>query len=188
MILSDSGTPYNATLVLVDDETEILEILEARFRGVVERLVSFSDPSAALEFVRTHSVDAMLMDLKMSGMDGLTLFGEVLKVQPATVGIFLTGFGDKVNVQTALKMGAFDFIDKPFNDKLLIASIKRALERAQSEKLIREILEVFLKSNTQLDHKAFDLMTVGEKEKALRAALGLARVRLENLRTPKAGN
>jgi YesN/AraC family two-component response regulator len=139
-----------------------------------------ADPETARKIVSTNPVDVAVLDVRMPGTDGLTLFKELKQLQPSLLAIFLTGFGDKQSVQAAIRLGAENVIDKPFNYNYLRLSLVRAVEKSHQERLIREILELFVMHYTKLDFAKFEKLQAAEKERTLQAALGVARLQIMN--------
>jgi two-component system response regulator FixJ len=83
---------------------------------------------AALPNVKSGCV---VTDVRMPGMSGLDLLGHLIQARSALPVIIITGHGDVPLAVEAMKLGAVDFIEKPFNDELILASIRAALARAQ---------------------------------------------------------
>src|SRR5438105_11441988 len=125
-------------IYIVDDEEPMRDSLSwlLRSRGLDSRL--FASAEAFLDFVRSPDASpaepgCMVLDVRMEGMSGTELFDKLREEQacPAWPAIFLTGHGDVPMAVDALKMGAFDFVEKPFNDNSLVARIEAALADSQ---------------------------------------------------------
>jgi two-component system response regulator ChvI len=118
------------TIALVDDDRNILAsvAMTLETEGYVVR--TYSDGAEALRGLTAEPVDLAILDIKMPRMDGLELL-ERLRKQSALPVIFLTSKDDEVDELMGLRMGADDYIKKPFSQRLLIERI-RALLRRQS--------------------------------------------------------
>lgn len=120
------------TLLIVDDEPDLRDLLGEISSGVASKILYACDGEEALEVFRAESeiqpIDAVLSDISMPRKNGIELLSELRFLGHYTPFIFLTGFGDKEKMATAIKLGAFDFFDKPANNKNLVARLAQALE------------------------------------------------------------
>jgi len=169
---------HNATLLFVDDEPAILEVLSRTFQSEVSNVLTCENPLLAIDIVKKNHIDLVVLDLRMPGMDGITLYKEMKQFSPDLVAIFLTAHGDKESVQDALRLGAVNFVDKPYEKNYLKLVVRSALEKNRYETLIKEILELFVQTFTEADFARFKLMDINEKEKIIRAALGVAKIKI----------
>lgn len=116
------------TVALVDDDRNILAsvgmALEAEGLGVR----TYTDGTAALAALSTQPADLAVLDIKMPRMDGMELLQRLRKVTPMPV-IFLTSRDDEIDEVLGLKLGADDYIKKPFSQRLLIERIRAVLRR-----------------------------------------------------------
>ena len=128
------------SIVIVDDEVDLIEILvdELMDAGIIAEFITFDNPLKVLEFFAqcqdASEIDLILSDINMPGMDGFKMYTEIKKLQKYVPIIFLSGYGNKEKVCTALQVGAFDFIDKPFKTNELVCSVKAALKRREKER------------------------------------------------------
>ena len=90
----------------------------------------------ALERIREQDYDAIVTDIKMPGMDGLALLGEIRSVRPRTPTLLITGHGEHDLAVQALRGGAYDFVQKPIDRDYFVASLERAI---QLRRLDREV-------------------------------------------------
>lgn len=168
----------NATILFVDDEPAILDVLSRTFKNEVSTVLTCENPMHALDLLKTNLVDLVVLDLRMPGKDGLTLYKEMKEIRPDLAVIFLTAHGDKESVQEALRLGADNFVDKPYEKNYLKLIVRKALEGARYESLIKEILELFLYHYTDADPSVFKQLPYEEKEKLIKAALGVAKLKI----------
>lgn len=166
------------SILFVDDEDGILEILQHMFEGVVGTVLTANTPAKAIEIAKQNHIHLAVLDLKMPQMSGLALLKELRKIQPSLVCMFLSGHGDKLSVQEAMRLGVEDFIDKPFEDRVLMIQVKKALDKVYYETLLNEVLELFVLHYSKMDKHKYDKLAYDEKTKTLRAALGVARMKI----------
>src|SRR6266446_6245858 len=117
-------------IALVDDDRNILTSVAMTLESEGFTVRAFSDGAEALRGMAAQPVDLAILDIKMPRMDGLELL-ERLRKQGDLPVIFLTSKDDEVDELMGLRMGADDYIKKPFSQRLLIERI-RALLRRQS--------------------------------------------------------
>ena len=119
-----------AQVLIVDDDPALLEALPEAIRLRMEDLdVDTSDSAqGALERIAETDYDALVVDIKMPGMDGLELLAEIKKLQPDTPTILITGHGDHELAVEALRGGAQDYVTKPIDRDYFVSSLSRAIE------------------------------------------------------------
>lgn len=108
---------------MVDDEREVLSSLKRVFFEDDYHIHTARNGQDALELLEKVRIDAALIDLKMPGMDGLTLLKEIRKGYPAIMIMMLTGYGGVREAVEAIKLGAVDFLEKPFSAEGLCARV-----------------------------------------------------------------
>lgn len=137
-------------LLIVDDEAELREILAMYIEEEGIQTKSAVNGQEAFNLMLSaegKSVMAILSDIKMPKMDGLTLLKNLRENQIEIPVILLTAFGDKEKAVEALKYGAFDFQDKPFDRPRLIETVKNAMQLGHDMKnLEAEIEELMIKN------------------------------------------
>lgn len=111
------------SLLLVDDEPGVIQTLRRVFVEEDYVIQEAPDGLHALEILGKSTIDAALVDLKMPGMDGLDLLKEIRGRSPETMVILLTGYGAVEEAVNAMKLGAVDFIEKPFAPESLRARV-----------------------------------------------------------------
>ena len=120
-------------ILVVDDESSVLDALASMLRSqligaVVDTAVT---ADAALKQLAQTSYDAIVTDIRMPDMDGLTLLKEIRALSPATPTILITGADDNELAVQALRLGAYDYIRKPPDIDYLLASLNRAIQVRQ---------------------------------------------------------
>ncbi len=117
-------------ILVVDDEPRFASVVCRLLRSVGYKDVDFV-PSGeeALEQIGTRPCDVLITDLRLNGMDGLTLMAEVKRRSPGTDAILMTAFADVETAKSALKRGALDYLVKPFDNDELVSLIRQAQAR-----------------------------------------------------------
>jgi two-component system response regulator HydG len=133
------------TVLVVDDERSNVESLEKIFVREGMRVLVANDAKRALEVLRSHKVDVVLTDLMMPGTTGLELLPAVKQVAPDVEVVLMTAFGSVEAAVSAMREGAYDFVEKPLKRLSIVKSVKQAAER---QKLVAE--NRFLKDEIKL--------------------------------------
>jgi two-component system cell cycle response regulator len=116
-------------ILIVDDEPTVLDLVSTKLEAEGYRCTTAENGEAALALAREQSFNVIITDLLMPGIDGFTLI-EVVKAKYPTTGIIaITGRTDVESAVRAMKIGADDFITKPFNLEHLVISVERTLEK-----------------------------------------------------------
>lgn len=117
------------TILLVDDEEDIRNstMQSLQLSGLVVR--DFTSSQTALDHVTPGFTGVVVSDIRMPGMDGMTLMGKIHEIDPDVPVILVTGHGDVQLAVRAMREGAYDFIEKPFSAQHLAEIIARALDR-----------------------------------------------------------
>jgi DNA-binding NtrC family response regulator len=132
-----------ASILVVEDKDAMQQMLSATLVDEGYEVDIASDGQEGIRRAREKRYDLVLTDLKLPGADGIEVLSEVKEVDPETSVIVMTAFGTVESAVEAMKMGAFDFLTKPFDTDRLSLLIKRALEnrRLMAENiLLREEL------------------------------------------------
>lgn len=120
------------TIALVDDDQNIRTSVSIALEGEGFRVRSFGDGVEALRGLGAQPADLVVLDIKMPRMDGMELLQKLRQNSEVPV-IFLTSKDDEVDELMGLRMGADDYIKKPFSQRLLIERIRALLRRAELE-------------------------------------------------------
>ena len=118
------------TIALVDDDRNILTSVSMALEAEGFKTRTYTDGAEALRGLTTQPADLAVLDIKMPRMDGMELL-QRLRKQSAIPVIFLTSKDDEVDELLGLRMGADDYIKKPFSQKLLIERIRALLRRLE---------------------------------------------------------
>ncbi|MCE5335880.1 MAG: response regulator [Desulfobacteraceae bacterium] len=134
--------PEPVAKVLVADDDEVFqEILAETVEGAGAQVELVSDGVAALEQLAAGEFDILISDLNMPRMDGLTLLRQVRALYPSILSILVTGFGSLESAIEALRLGAYDYIQKPFMVEQVAVTIRNAIDKVTSYKEKAILLE-----------------------------------------------
>jgi two-component system response regulator HydG len=128
-------------ILLIDDDKEHCEILEAAIRELGHDVTFTVSPHDALERVGREAFAAILTDLGMSDMGGLELCSRILGTRPDSLVIVVTGNGSLETAIAAMRAGAYDFLTKPVDAKLLSLTIARAIEHHRLQAEVKQLRE-----------------------------------------------
>src|SRR5262249_8188124 len=120
--------PKLGRLLVVDDEVELMNALRETLTDQGYEVVGVTSARDALEAQSQRPCDLLLTDLMMPEMDGIQLLRKLLESDPNAVGIIMTGQGTIQTAVEAMKLGAFDYILKPFKLQVVLPILARAME------------------------------------------------------------
>jgi two-component system NtrC family response regulator len=115
-------------ILIVDDEKNYLLVLEDLLMEEGYQVVTADSAQKGLDIVSGHDLDVVITDMKMPGMDGMTLLQKVHALNPDLPIIMMTAFGSVEKAVEAMRNGAFDYILKPFKNEELKVTIRKAIE------------------------------------------------------------
>ena len=118
------------TIALVDDDRNILTSLRMLLEAEGYKILAYTDGVSALEGITADPPDLAILDIKMPRMDGMELLRRLRQKSEMPV-IFLTSKDDEIDELFGLKMGADDFIRKPFSQRLVVERVRAILRRSQ---------------------------------------------------------
>ncbi|MGR3173085.1 MAG: sigma-54-dependent transcriptional regulator [Candidatus Scalindua sp.] len=140
-------------ILVVDDEVKACELLKRLLKKNEYDVIISHNGEDAIEKVKNDKPDAMLLDVRMPGMDGIEVLKRVRKIDPLLPVILVTAYGNIGNAVQAVKLGAYDYLTKPVdNDKIAVA-LRNALNELQLKRETR-----MLRSNLNENPPLFELM------------------------------
>ena len=141
-------------IALVDDDKNIVTSLSLALKGEGFVVEAFEDGAAALEALTSQPMDSFdigIFDIKMPKMDGLELLRRLRATQELPV-IYLTSKDDEIDELIGLKMGADDYITKPFSQRLLVERVRTILRRTKARQAVTEDEEdIMVRGGLRLD-------------------------------------
>jgi signal transduction histidine kinase len=126
-------------ILVVDDAEMVRYVLTEKLVESGFSVESACDGASAVEIFQRSRFDAVLLDLKMPGMDGIETLKELLKRDPDVPVIMVTAFGDIATAVEAIKLGAYDFVEKPPQISRIVLTIRHALEKATLERELKNM-------------------------------------------------
>ena len=121
----------NGSVLIVDDEIDMVGVLHNFLEENGFVVVATLSARKALELMRAHNFDLLIADLVMPEMDGIELLNAAWEIDPDLIGIIMTGHGSTESAVDAMKAGAFDYLLKPFEFKMLLPICARAMKVRQ---------------------------------------------------------
>lgn len=175
-------TPPSAHICIVDDDDQVRRFLEEVFRSVGMAVSAFAGGG---EFVRNwvpQGPTCVLLDLRMPKMNGTEVHEWLRTHHPRVPVIFLTGFADVPTAVAAMRLGAFDFIEKPFNIQHLIERAQEALRLARQHLTEVGPGAAWLPLLTAREREVLDLIVAGQRNKTIAQELGISERTVETHR------
>jgi two-component system response regulator FixJ len=125
--------PSSNTVHIIDDDEALRDSLTFLLRTVRLDVLSYPSAAAFLEALPDANLSCIITDVRMPGMSGIDLLRNLRERKISVPVIVITGHGDIPLAVEAMKIGAIDFLEKPFDDEVLIASVKAALRQKEGE-------------------------------------------------------
>lgn len=162
---------------VVDDDEAMRDSITCLLEAVNLPCKSFGDANAFLEFCTPQQLGCILLDIRMPGMNGMELL-ENLKANGISLPvIIITGHGDVPLAVRALKSGAFDFVQKPFDASELLGRVHEALKLVQEnclENMKQDSLRSHFDTLTGREREIMELVVAGDSSKIIGMKLGIS--------------
>lgn len=162
---------------VVDDDAAVRDSVGWLIASVDLRVVPCASAQAFLDAYDRTQPGCLVLDVRMRGMSGLDLQAELARREIAIPTIIVTGHGDVSMAVRAMKMGAVDFVEKPFNDQELLERIQRAIDSdhaARQGGREREQVCALLATLSPREREVMDLLVLGKANKEVADHLGLS--------------
>lgn len=163
-------TSFDATVYVVDDDPLIREALEQLIKSVGLKAYAFSSAREFLEKDLPDEPSCLILDIRMPGLSGLDLQDELTKRGLTIPVIFITGHGTVPMSVRAMKAGAVDFLQKPFEDQELLDAINNAIEQnkqTRKEQAEKRQIKRRVESLTSREHEVLVLVAAGMLNKQI---------------------
>jgi two-component system response regulator FixJ len=165
-------------VALIDDDPAVLDSLARYLKRQGMTVGRFPSAAAFIaEKQPSPGFDCVVADVRMPGLSGLDLMRRFVEEGRATPVILITGHGDVDMAVAAIKLGAFDFMEKPFEQRRLAESIRNATSEASSkQRTATELVEIRARFEglTERQRQVFDLAVVGLSNKEIAERLGIS--------------
>jgi len=166
-----------STVFIVDDDEAVRDSLSWLMQSVGLNTETFPSAGAFLQGFGEDRPGCLLLDIRMPGMSGLEL-QSVLQEQGFRLPlVVISGHADVPMAVRALKAGAFDFIQKPFNDQLLLDTVQRAIKQDREQRESHAQVETWrsrLGTLTPREHEVLELVVAGASNKQISSELGVS--------------
>lgn len=170
-------TRFEPTVFVVDDDAAVRRFLGGLIESVELRVEAYASAQDFLEAYEPGSPGCLVLDVRMPGMSGLELQRELADRAIDLPVIILTGHGNVQVAVHAMKAGAVDFVEKPFDNELLLDRIQKAVAgsvRAASERFRRNEIAIRLQRLTPRECQVLDLVVSGETNKGVARHLDIS--------------
>ena len=165
-----------AVILLVDDDDAVRETARVFLEAAGYRVRDYASAASCLDD-NVAAGSCLIADIRMPEMDGLQLMREIARRGVGLPIIFITGYGDVTIAVEAMKAGAMDFIEKPFDQATLLDSVKKALwlsEQIRNKAGETKAAQTSLDRLTPRERQVFDLIICGEPNKIAAHKLGIS--------------
>jgi two-component system response regulator FixJ len=164
------------TVYILDDDEAILRSLERLLSSANFEPVTFDRPDAFLKAAKTFKTGCVLLDVRLPGMSGLDVQTQLLKMRSDLAIIVVTGQGDIQTAVRAMKLGATDFLEKPYSDHALLGSIEAAFRRETHSDRDRDIADAARRVATlsPREREVLDGLLAGQPNKLIAYHLGIS--------------
>ena len=155
---------------LVDDDAAVRDALQLLLSVSGLQVRTFASAESFLEYYRPEYAGCLLLDIRMPGMSGLKLQEVLLQRHIGIPIIFITAHGDIPSAVDAVKRGAVQFIEKPFDDYRLLCLVLDALEldaQTRRERTAQAALEARLAALTRRERQVLDMMLAGKSNHSI---------------------
>lgn len=172
-------------VALIDDDPAVLDSLALYFKRQAVAVTCFATAEDFIATRRGLPFDCVIADVRMPGLSGIDLVRRFAEEGRITPIILITGHGDIDMAVAAIKLGAFDFIEKPFDESRLLESIRNATSDASSrQRTAAEVIETRarMESLTERQRQVLDLAVAGLSNKEIAERLGISFRTVENHR------
>ena len=130
------ATMADGRILIADDEDGLRWVLEKGFRGAGYQVTAVKDGTAALRESEAQPFDLILLDIRMPGLDGLTLLGQIREKHPEAQVVIMTAHGTVETAIQAMQRGAYDYLAKPFDlDEALLLTERALTARRLSQEV-----------------------------------------------------
>ncbi len=172
----------NPTVFIVDDDAEVRDAIKLLMDSVGLDAEVFDSAQGYLDDFDPRCAGCLVLDIRMKGMSGLDLQDRLSDEPVHPPVIIITGHGDVPMAVRAVKSGAVDFIEKPFNDQLLLDAVHRAIEqdadqRGRASRLAD--IQARLEKLTPREREILDMVVAGNRNKVIAIDLGISQSTVE---------
>jgi two-component system response regulator FixJ len=169
--------PPDATVFVIDDNDRVRGSVRALLESASLKVEDYDSAVGFLDRAKPQPGDCIIADVRMPQMSGLELQEELARRGSRTAVIIVTGHADVPIAVKALKSGAADLIEKPFDDDALLAAVSRALENGRQVQEMAQTAEAageLIALLTEREQEIFHQLAAGRSNKLVAHALGIS--------------
>ncbi len=166
-----------AMVFVVDDDESVRKALKRLIKSVGLNVEIFATAREFLSREQYEGPSCLVLDVRMPGLSGLDLQQELTKTDPALPIIFITGHGNVPMSVRAMKAGAVDFLEKPFEDQSLLDLIQHAIEQDRQVRIeyaVKKEVQSLFELLTPREREIFALVITGKLNKQIAFKLGIS--------------
>ncbi|MEB4592674.1 response regulator [Candidatus Thiothrix sp. Deng01] len=168
---------YQPTVFIVDDDPAVRDSLRWLLESMRLNVATFESAETFIKFYTMHMVGCLILDVRMPGMSGLQLQQYLTKQKYSLPIIFITGHGDIPMAVRAMQAGAMYFLEKPFEDQVLLDYVHEALALDNSHQQARirlATIEARIANLTEREREVMNLVIDNHSNKEIAAKLGVS--------------
>ena len=167
----------DSIVAIIDDDDALRDALAVLITAAGWRADGYASAEDFLASLEGERAGCALIDVRLPGIDGMELFRRLAEVAPGFPVVILTGHGDVPMAVEALKAGAVDFIEKPFDPDRLLTSLRQALSRDAATRETKSAVDEFRALEGKLtprEREVMEFMVLGQSNKMIAAKLGIS--------------
>ncbi len=168
---------YQPTVFIVDDDPAVRDSLRWLLESMRLKVVTFESAEDFIKYYTMHMVGCLVLDVRMPGMSGLQLQQYLTKQKHSLPIIFITGHGDIPMAVRAMQAGAMYFLEKPFEDQVLLDYVHEALaldKEYQQARIRLTMIQARISNLTDREREVMDLVIGNHSNKEIAAKLGVS--------------
>jgi two-component system, LuxR family, response regulator FixJ len=167
----------DADVHVIDDDEAVRDSIEFLLRSAQLTVQTYESASAFLAVAPTTNSGCVITDVRMPGIGGIDLLRRLKELQIRLPVIVITGHGDVPLAVEAMKFGAVDFLEKPFEDEVLLASVRTALNRSEASAQVeteRAEIRARIATLTNREHEVLQGLIAGHPNKIIAFDLSIS--------------
>lgn len=168
---------YPPTVFIVDDDPAVRDSLRWLLESMHLKVATFGSAEEFIKFYTMHMIGCLVLDVRMPGMSGLQLQQYLTKQKHSLPIIFITGHGDIPMAVRAMQAGAMYFLEKPFEDQVLLDYVHEALaldKECQQSRIRLTMIQARISNLTEREREVMDLVIDNHSNKEIAARLGVS--------------